>query len=48
MHNRSLLGRHGFGAAASSRTELERRPAVVAWLAVIAGVAICAIAALLL
>jgi len=41
------LGQHGFGAAAS-REAAEQRPALMTWLALVAGVTICAIATLLL
>jgi len=39
---------NGFGAAAASRATAEHGTAFMAWLAVVAGVAICAIAFLLL
>ncbi len=41
------LGQHGFGAAAS-REAVAQRPALLTWLALVAGVTICAIATLLL
>jgi hypothetical protein len=40
-------GQHGFGAPAASRAAVEHRPAFMTWLAVVAGIAICAIATLL-
>jgi len=42
------LGQHGFGAAAASRAIVAQRPASMTWLALVAGVTICAIATLLL
>jgi hypothetical protein len=38
----------GFGTAAASRSAAEHRPSFMIWLALVAGVAICAIALLLL
>jgi hypothetical protein len=38
----------GFGTAAASRSAAEHRPPFMIWLALVAGVAICAIALLLL